>query len=165
MTLPPVLDAVILWVHLLSAVFFVGGSFFMWLVVVPSSRMIAGDESERTQIVGKIAKQFGSFTNVVLVILVLTGIYNATWYLPSPSALFDTYTGNILLVKVVLVAALLLLIYVHNVYFGKRIVQYARERRLEELNAIRKRSRVVSAANLALMLLVLLFAILLQMPV
>ena len=154
-----------LWVHLLSAVIFVGGSFFMWLVVVPSSRLIAADESERTQVVGKIAKRFGRVTNVVLVFLVVSGLYNVTWYLPSPAALFSTYTGNLLLVKIVLVAALLLLIYSNNLYFGKKIVKLAREKKLAELEATRKQSRVVSAFNMALMLLILLFAVLLQMPV
>ncbi len=163
--LPPALDVIMLWVHLLSAVIFVGGSFFMWLVVVPSSRLITSDESERTQIVGKIAKRFGRITNVVLVVLIVSGLYNAMWYLPSPAALFDTYTGNLLLVKMVLVAALLLLIYSNNLYFGKKIVRFAREKKLKELEATRRQSRMVSAVNMALMLLILLFAVLLQMPV
>lgn len=77
------LDSVILWIHLFSAVLFVGGSFFMWLAVMPASHLITEDESERTQIVGKIAKQFRRVTNATLVVLVLTGVYNASWYLPS----------------------------------------------------------------------------------
>ena len=159
-----VLDVTILWVHLLSAVLFVGGSFFMWLVVVPSSRLITEDEPERTQIVGKIAKRFGRITSVVLVVLVLTGIYNASWYLPSPSALFDTYTGSILLAKIILVVALILLIYLHNVYFGRKIIKFAEEKRLDRLKAIRRTSRLVSVVNLILMLAILLLAVLLQMP-
>ena len=159
-----VLDVLVLWVHLLSAVIFVGGSFFMWLVVMPSSHLITEDESERTRIVGKIAKQFGKIVNTLLIVLVVTGIYNASWYLPSTAALFDTYPGNILLAKVILVAALLALIYFHNVYFGRKIVRLAAEKKLDELKAIRRRSRVVSAANLILMLAVLLLAVMLQMP-
>jgi uncharacterized membrane protein len=158
------IDVAVLWVHLLSAVFFVGGSFFMWLVVVPSSRLISEDESERTKVVGKIAKRFGVISNMVLAVLVLTGIYNATWYLPSTGALFDTYYGNVLLAKVVLVVVLLALIYLHNTYFGRKIVKLAAEKRFEELKALRKRSRVVSAANLALMLAILLLAVMLQGP-
>lgn len=157
-------DAVVLWIHLLSAVFFVGGSFFMWLVVVPSSRLISEDESERTKVVGKIAKRFGRMASGVLVVLVLTGIYSATWYLPSTGALFDTYYGNVLLTKIVLVAVLLALIYLHNVYFGRKIVKLAAEKRLDELRALRKRSRAVSAANLGLMLAILLLAVMLQGP-
>ena len=160
----PLLSITILWLHLFSAVLFVGGSFFMWLVVVPASRLMAKDESERTQLVGKIAKQFGRMTNAILVVLVLTGIYNATWYLPSVGSLFDTYTGGILLVKVILVTVLLVLIYLHNAYFGKKIVRLASERKYDELKALRRTSRLVSTANLILMLLILLLAVMLQIP-
>jgi copper resistance protein D len=158
------LDAVVLWVHLFTAVLFVGGSLFMWLVVVPVSHRFAKDESERTQIVGKIAKEFGKFVTPALVVLVLTGLYNVSWYLPTPGALFDTLLGVLLLVKVVLVVVLVALIYVANVYFGRRIVRLARENRLEELKAIRKRSRLVSFTNLSLMLLILAIAALMQTP-
>jgi len=158
------LDAVVLWVHLFAAVLFVGGSFFMWLVVVPSSHRFAKDESERTLIVGKIAKRFGRFVTPALAVLVLTGVYNASWYLPSPGALLDTAAGFLLLLKSVLVVVLVALIYVANVYFGKRIVALARENQLDKLKAVRKRSRLVSFANLGLMLAILVLAVLLQSP-
>jgi copper resistance protein D len=157
-----ILDTTILWIHLFSAVLFVGGSFFMWIVVVPASHLFAKDESERTQIVGKIAKQFGRIVNPTLVVLALTGIYNATWYLKSTDALFNSYAGNLLLAKVVLVVILVVLLYVSNTYFGRKIVKLAKEMRLEELKALRRRSRIVSFANLGLMIAILVFAVLLQ---
>ncbi len=79
----------------------------MWFVVVPASRLMTQDESERTQIVGKIAKEFGRIVNPTLVILILTGIYNATWYVPSVSSLVS-YPGTILLTKMILVAVLII---------------------------------------------------------
>jgi len=156
-------DALILWIHLFSAVLFVGGSFFMWLVIVPASRLITPDESERTRIVGKIARSFGNLTIPTLAVLVLTGLYNATWYLQSVTGLFG-YPGSILLVKIILVALLLVLIHVHNVHFGKRIVRLAEEKKFEELKALRRRSRLVSTTNLVLMLIILFLAVLLQLP-
>ena len=156
-------DALILWIHLFSAVLFVGGSFFMWLVIVPASRLITPDESERTRIVGKIARSFGNLTIPTLAVLVLTGLYNATWYLQSVTGLFG-YPGSILLVKIILVALLLVLIHVHNVHFGKRIVRLAEEKKFEELKALRRRSRLVSTTNLVLMLIILFLAVLMQMP-
>ncbi|MBI3023700.1 MAG: CopD family protein [Thaumarchaeota archaeon] len=159
-----VIDVVILWVHLFSAVLFVGGSFFMWMVVMPASHLITNDESERTRIVGKIAKQFGRIANPTLVVLVLTGVYNASWYLPSVNALFDTYTGNLLLTKTILVVILLVLIYTHNVYFGRNIVRLASEKKLDELRALRRRSRVVSFANLSIMVAILLLVTMMQVP-
>lgn len=160
---PPLLDAVVLWIHLLSAVLLVGGSLFIWLVVLPASSLIAKDESERMQIVEKLARRFGRITNVTLVVLVLSGVYNASCYLPSTGALFDTYLGTLLLVKIVLVVVLVALVYLHGLYFGRKIVRLAGERKLEELRKVRNQSRIVSAINLVLMM-ILVFAIFLQIP-
>ena len=157
------LNAIVLWIHLFAATFFVGGSFFFWIVVIPASRLITTDESERTQLIGKMAKAFGKIVNPTLGIIVLTGIYNASWYLASWQDLF-IYPGTIFLTKIILVIVLLIFIYVHNLYFGKRIITYARERNLEALKRIRRISRKISAANLILMLTILLLAVLMQMP-
>ena len=135
----------------------------MWLVIVPASRLITQDEAERTRIVGKIARAFGGLTIPVLAVLILTGLYNVTWYLQSAGGLF-AYPGTVLLAKMSLVAALLLLIYVHNVHFGKQIVRLAQEGKLDRLRELRKRSRLVSAANLALMIAILFLAVMMQMP-
>lgn len=138
----------------------------MWLVLMPASKTFAKDESERTQIVGKIAKQFGKITNPILIILVLTGIYNATWYLPSFDYLFSfkSYEATVLFIKVILVAVLVALIYAHGAYYGRKIVKLAREKDVEGLRSVRRKSRMVSYANLALMIAILVLAVMLQMP-
>jgi copper resistance protein D len=68
------------------------------------------------------------------------------------------------LVKIVLVVALVILIYVHGIYFGRKIVRLARERKFQELEAVRKRGGAVSAINLVLMVAIMLFAVFLQIP-
>jgi putative copper resistance protein D len=148
---------------LFAAAFFVGGSYFFWLVIIPASRLITNDESERTQMVGKIAKVFGKTVTPTLIIIILTGIYNASWYVASVQDLL-IYPGTILLTKIALVIILLVLIYVHNVYFGKRITALAKERNVEALRRIRKTSRRISAANLILMVVILFLAVVMQMP-
>jgi copper resistance protein D len=158
----PLVNSVVLWVHLFSAVLFVGGSFFMWMVVVPASHTLTDDEAERTRMVGRMAKQFAKIVNPALVVLVVTGLYNITWYLPSVGSLFSTYAGHLLLAKLSAVVALILMIYVSNVYFGRRIMRFAREGRLEELKALRRMSRRVSFANLGLMLVILLLVVAMQ---
>lgn len=163
MAVPPILDAIVLWVHLFSAVLFVGGSFFMWIVVVPASHLLTENEPERTRIVGRIAKQFARIVNPALLVLAVTGAYNMTWYLPSMGALFDTYAGRLLLSKLLAFALLLVLLYVSNVYFGRRITLLAKEGKLEELKALRRTSRLVSFANLGLMAAILLIVALMQL--
>ncbi len=161
--MPPILDAIVLWIHLFSAVLFVGGSFFMWIVVVPASHLLTENESERTRIVGRIAKQFARIVNPALLVLAVTGAYNMTWYLPSMGALFDTYAGRLLLSKLFAFALLLVLLYVSNIHFGRRITRLAKEGRLEELKALRRTSRLVSFANLGLMAAILLVVALMQL--
>ncbi|MEM3685456.1 MAG: CopD family protein [Conexivisphaerales archaeon] len=134
----------------------------MWLVVVPASFEVTKEESQRTMLVGRIAKRFGLVSNISLIVLILTGIYNASWYLPSYSALLSTIPGRLLLAKVLSVALLLIGVYSHNVYFGRRIVSLAREGKVQQLNALRKKSRVVSTFNLVMMIVILLIAALMQ---
>lgn len=134
----------------------------MWIVVVPASHLLTEDESERTRIVGRIAKRFARIVNPALLVLAVTGAYNMTWYLPSIGALFDTYAGHLLLAKLSAFALLLVLLYVSNVYFGRRITRLAREGRLDELSALRRKSRLVSFANLGLMAFILLVVALMQ---
>ena len=156
------IDAIILFIHIFFAVIFVGGSFFIWLVVWPASYEITNDEKERTRIVGRIAKRFAIFTHISVFILVITGIYNATWYLGTFSALFDTTGGRILLVKVVIVAVDIALIYANNLYHGRKIMRLAREGKLDEVRKIRKVTHLFSFVSLALLVLIVALATMLQ---
>ena len=92
-----------------------------------------------------------------------TGLYNASWYIQSASELLR-YPGTILLCKMILVALLLPLIYVNNRYLGRRIVRLAREERVDKLKQLRKWSKLLSVANLSLMIVILLLAVILQLP-
>jgi uncharacterized membrane protein len=150
--------AVVLAIHLFSAILFIGGSFFMWLVVVPVSYQLAPDEASRTELVGKIARSFAKWTNPTLAVLILTGLYNASWYLPSTTPL----GRELLEVKVVLVGVLVLSIYVHGLYYGRTISRLARERKVDKLREVRKRSRFFSMANLALMVAIVVIVALMQ---
>ncbi len=157
------IDFIVLWIHIFSAIFFVGGSFFIWLVVVPASFKITDDEKLRTRIVGLIGKQFALFTDITLAILVITGIYNATWYLNyDVSNLFDTNYGQTLLAKIILVGIMIIILYGNNIYHGKRIMQMAREGRFEEMRRLRKWSHFFSYITLALLMIITILAVALQ---
>lgn len=156
------LDAIILAIHIFFAILFIGGSFFIWLVVWPASYEITDDERERTRIVGRIAKRFALFTHISLGILIITGIYNATWYLGSISALFETTGGELLLAKIIVVGVDILIIYTNNLYHGKKITRLAREGKLEEVRKIRKVTHLFSFISLALLLVIVGLATALQ---
>lgn len=156
------LDLIILWLHLFFAIIFIGGSFFIWVVVWPASYQITDDERLRTKVVGRIAKRFAYFTHVSLGILIITGIYNATWYLPSFGALFTTTGGLILLVKGILVILVIAIIYTNNLYHGKKIMRLSEEKRYDDMKRIRKRTHLFSFISLGLLLVITVLAAALQ---
>lgn len=156
------LDLIVLWIHLFFAIIFIGGSFFIWFVVWPASYQITDDEKFRTRIVGKIAKRFAYFTHVSIGILVVTGLYNATWYLPSPADLFTTTGGKLLFIKSVLVVVVVIMIYVNNLYHGKKIMRLAEEKKFDEMKRIRKRTHLFSYTSLGLLLVITVLAVAMQ---
>jgi uncharacterized membrane protein len=157
------LDFIILWIHIFFAIIFVGGSFFIWIVVWPASFDLSDDPKERTRIVGRIAKRFAYFTHISVAILIVTGIYNATWYLnDNIDELFTTPGGRILLVKIILVGVALLIIYTNNMYHGKRIMQLSKEGKHDAVQRMRKVTHLFSFISLALLLIIVGLATALQ---
>ena len=144
---------VVLWIHLFAAIIFIGGSFFIWLVVWPASYNITSNETDRTRIVGRIAKRFAYFTHGSIITLVLSGTYLA-FSISSPSDLLSTYKGNILFAKVIVVVAMIALMYFNNLYHGKKIMKLASEGKLDEVKRIRRLTHLASYVTLALMVLI-----------
>ena len=153
-----ILDIVVLWIHIFAAMIFIGGSFFIWLFVWPGVFDYTDDRREHAQIVGKIAKRFAWFTHISLIAIIITGLFNLTWYLPSFSALFDTPGGEALSVKMILVLVMIVIIYGNNIYHGKKIVRLSKEGKMDEVQKIRKISHMMSFISLALMVAIVFLA-------
>jgi uncharacterized membrane protein len=153
---------IVLMIHLFSAIMFIGGSFFLWLIVWPVSYRLTDDESYRTKIVGLIGRLFGYYTDLLIVILILTGIYLGYTYLPSFSDLTTTTGGRILLIKSIVVVVMIVLMYANNIYHGKRIMRLSEERKYDEMKRIRKITHVASFITMGLMLVIMALAVLLQ---
>lgn len=147
-------DVVVLWLHLIAAIIFIGGSFFIWLVVWPSSYELSETEAERTRIVGKIAKRFAYFTHASIVVLVLSGVYLAAPYLASPPLLFTTLDGQILLAKVSVVVIMIALMYANNIYHGRKIMRLVAQGKLEDVKRVRRLTHIASFVTLGLMLVI-----------
>lgn len=148
------IDVFVLWVHLFAAIIFIGGSFFIWLVVWPTSYGLANTEAERTAIVGRIAKRFAYFTHLSIGILVTSGLYLAVPYLRSPSLLSTTLGGEILSAKVIVVIVMIILMYANNIYHGRKIMRLTAEGKLEDAERIRKAAHLASFVTLGLMLII-----------
>lgn len=63
------------WVHVLSAITWVGGMLFIALVLVPVTRTL-GDASLRTRIVQETGRRFRTIGWIALALLVVTGLLN-----------------------------------------------------------------------------------------
>ncbi|MCW6161151.1 MAG: hypothetical protein LVQ97_03125 [Candidatus Micrarchaeales archaeon] len=136
---------------------FIGGSFFMWLVVVPWSKEAIKDEAMRTVLLAKISKKFARLTWMLLSTLIITGIINALWYLPEGTATGNA--GAYLTVAMVLsTAILIILLYGPGRYYGRQIAKYGRAGDLEKLAIVRKKSTIISYTNLAIMLFITVIA-------
>jgi putative copper resistance protein D len=157
-----ILDLIALWIHLFSAIIFVGGSFFIWLVAWPESFKIAENETQRTRIIGRMTKRFAFFTNVTVITLVVTGAYLAVGYLGSSNLLFRTLGGRILFVKIITVIVMIALMYGNNLYHGKKIMRLLNEGKLEEVRKTRRLTHAASFVTLGLLVLTTILAVALQ---
>ena len=146
----------ILWAHLFSAMLFIGGSFFMWLILVPASKEVEKDEAKRTMLVAKVSKRFAKLTSWLLAALIVSGLLNAAWYTPS-----YPYQEYLVLGMAAATLALVVLLYGPGRYYGRQIADLAKKRDIRGLEEVRRKSTIVSYMNLVLMVLISIIAVLL----
>ena len=101
-------QAIITWIHLVSAAVWVGGSLFIGVVLAPILKKMSLTLEERLQIMIKVGRRFNKIAIPSLIILIITGIYNSQGLLIRPDLLFSTSYGNFLLIKIILVILLII---------------------------------------------------------
>lgn len=153
----------LLWLHLMAAIFWVGGQLFLVTVVVPVTRqgLVPAD---RSRLVGQIGRRFALVSSAALLLLVVTGVLLALRHGISWSLLTGTTWGNVLLVKAAVVGVVLLLTVIHGTCFGRRLEQLAAISKAgslawEQRRRLQRQSARLSAVNLALNLLVIALAV------
>lgn len=99
------LDTFILWVHIVGASIWVGGSIFLGLVLAPYVRSLKLSKLERVTFMVELGKRFNKIALPSLLVLFATGIYNARYYIVQPENL-NSMLGMILSIKLVLVIAM-----------------------------------------------------------
>lgn len=112
-------------VHVLSAVIWVGGMLFVSLVVVPAVRHLP--PKERSALMSALGRRFRVVGWTCIVLLVLTGLLNAgfrgvTWA-NFPTLVAATSFGQLLGAKVLLVGAMIALSAVHDFVIGPASTQ------------------------------------------
>ncbi|HET9015121.1 MAG TPA: DUF4149 domain-containing protein [Thermomicrobiaceae bacterium] len=158
--------ATIRWIHLLSAIAWIGGQLFIVLVLLPIMRA-ALPPDERTLLFAKVGERFAVVSWVALALLVVTGFLNGERRGIVWGELLDSSYGQRLAIKLGLVAVVIVITLVHALYFGQRLTTLAERARssttvdeaaTRERRGLQRASILLSSVNLLLNLVIVLLA-------
>ena len=152
-------------VHLVSAVVWVGGMLFLALVVVPATRSLPA--LERGRLIGAIGRRFRTVGWICIGLLAVTGTINAgyrgvTWEQVATGNLLASPFGQLLGVKLLLVALMVGISAVHDFVLGPaatRIVERGHPKAMERAETLRRGASWLGRINTFLGLLVLALAV------
>lgn len=157
-------QAIITWIHLVSASIWVGGSLFIGVVISPLLRTMSTSIEERLQFMIKVGRRFNKIAIPSLIILIGTGIYNSIAFLNKPDLLFSSSYGNFLIVKIILVVALILAYAVHVRIIRKDVEEKIISKQLSDnqIQKLRKKIIILGEVTIVLSVAVLFMAALLD---
>lgn len=156
------LDIAVHWLHLLAAFTWVGGLIFVNVVLTPAVQP-KGIPPQFVRLMGM--ERFRAFAWGSIIILVITGVYNAVQTVPAISDLTTSAYGLTLLIKIMVVAMMAAITAVNSIVLRRRITQAPAGPGATppvEMQTMGKRLVILSRLNLGLGLLVLLLATLLK---
>jgi len=157
-------QAIVTWIHLISASIWVGGSIFLGVVLAPLLKKMSLSIEERLELMIKVGRRFNKIALPSLVILIGTGIYNSHLVLQSPEILFSSSYGAFLITKIVLVIALIVTFAIHIRLFSKDIEQEISARQIAdmELKKLNKKGMILGETTVVISVAILFFAALLD---
>ena len=157
-------QAIVTWIHLISASIWVGGSIFLGVVLAPLLKKMSLSIEERLELMIKVGRRFNKIALPSLVILIGTGIYNSHLVLQSPEILFSSSYGAFLITKIVLVIALIVTFAVHIRLFSKDIEQKISARQIAdmELKKLNKKGMILGESTVVISVAILFFAALMD---
>jgi copper resistance protein D len=149
--------AIVLWLHILAAVAFIGPQIFLVVAAMPALRTIA-DVKARAAATRVMTMRFGVLGVVALVVLIVTGIMNYT-YANSRHDLDAKRYFIALQIKLTLVLVVVVLTVLHGAVLGARLQRLQEsDAPEEEIARTRQWSMWLSMANLAAGIVILLCA-------
>ncbi len=147
-----IVNALIMWAHLVAASIWVGGSIFIGIVLAPLLKTISDSVEGRLSIMIRVGRKFNKIGVPSLIILIATGIYNSVGYISKPDMILSTNYGIVLLIKVILVIILIITFAIHV-----RLIRSEIERKIEsrELSAdlLQKvRSKIITLGRITVLI-------------
>ena len=104
---------------------------------------------ERLELMIKVGRRFNKIAVPALIILIVTGMYQAHLVLQKSDILYDTSYGNVLVIKMILVAALIGTYAIHVRIIRKDVEDQIRARKAEVEQLI-KEMREANMESLAI---------------
>jgi uncharacterized membrane protein len=160
----PIEQAILTWVHLISAAIWVGGSLFIGVVFSPLLKTMSNSIEERLNIMIKVGKRFNKIAVPSLIILMGTGLYNSHALLSKPDLLVATSYGIFLIIKIILVIALIIAYTIHVRIIRKDVEEKIMSRQMPEkqIQKLRKKIIILGEVTVILSVSILFFASLLN---
>ena len=157
-------QALLSWVHITSAAIWVGGSLFIGAVFAPILKKTSMSVEERLQLMIKVGRRFNKIAVPALIILIVTGMYQAHLVLQKSDILYDTSYGNILIIKIILVVALIVTYAVHVRIIRKDVEDQIITNQISEhqLQKLRKKIIILGEITVVLSVIILFLAALLN---
>ena len=155
-------QALLTWIHITSAAIWVGGSLFIGVVFAPILKKMSMPVEERIQLMVQVGRRFNKLALPALFILIATGMYQAHLVLQKSDILYETSYGHVLIIKMILVAALLVLYAVHVRIIRKDVEDkiIAKEMPQEQLQKLRKKIIILGEVTVVLSIITFLAAVL-----
>ncbi|HEX9667282.1 MAG TPA: DUF4149 domain-containing protein [Thermodesulfobacteriota bacterium] len=117
----------VLLIHVVAAIIWLGGMFFISLVLVPSLRKLE-PPIKRTEILSATGRRFSLVSWTAILVLLVTGVINSvnrgvTIDLISSGKIFSSHFGMILTFKVFLVLVMILISAIHDFILGPKLIK------------------------------------------
>ena len=157
-------QAIITWIHLISASIWVGGSLFIGIVFSPLLKTMTSSVEERMQIMIRVGKRFNKVAVPSLIILMVTGLYTSHALIGKPDLLISTSYGTYLIIKIILVIALIITYAVHVRVIRKDVEEKIMLNKMSklEIQKLRKKIIILGEVTVVLSVAILFFASLLD---
>ncbi len=140
----------VLVIHVLAAIVWLGGMFFISLVLVPSLKKLE-PPTKRTEILSVTARRFSLVGWIAILVLLVTGVINSanrgvTVELISSGKLFLSHFGMILSFKVFLVLVMIFISAIHDFILGPRLIRLTERERSspDSMKSLARKRKLVS---------------------
>ena len=157
-------QAILTWIHLVSAAIWVGGSLFIGIVFSPLLKTMTDSVQERMQIMIRVGRRFNKIAVPSLIILIATGLYSSHALLAKPDLLVATSYGTFLIIKIILVIALIITYVIHVRVIRKDVEDEIMSKQMTEaaIQKLRKKIIILGEVTVVLSMAILFFASLLD---